>query len=196
MNLPATLPASLSAVSASGYAAFIAEHIVEVGECHEWTGRMGCGGQTGVPIIKARRDGGQTHNLIVPRLVWEQANGPIPDGRIVYRYVCCNEMCVRLEHLRCGKRGDQLRRRAALGLAGHRPSTRANLTLAARNRSTTKYTPQQAKAVRDLAAAGVPDPLIGWATDVGAAMVADMRRGKAWAEQTGLASVFAWRPTP
>lgn len=178
----------------SDYTEIIASSVVEVGDCLEWTGRMGCGGQTGVPIIKTRR-GGKSHNVIVPREVWADAHGQIPDGRIIYRYECCNERCVRLEHLCCGKRGDQLRRRAALGLAGHMQSTRAALTLAARNRSTTKHCVEQAAAVRDLAAVGVPDPLIAGATGVSLSMVADIRMGRAWADRAPAASVFGWRPS-
>lgn len=52
----------------------------------------------------------------------------------------------------------------------------------------------QARAVRDMAAAGVPDALIAGATDVGIAVVADIRRGRAWTEHTSAASVFGWRP--
>ena len=169
-----------------------ASKTVEVGECLEWTGSYGRGPTSSVPIQKTR-GGGAAVNLIVPRIVWEQANGAIPAGRIIYRH-CCNYRCVRLEHLRCGKLGDQLRQRAALGLAKHMQSTRAALTRAARDRSTTKYSEAQACAVRDMAAAGVPDALIAGATDVGIAVVADIRRGRAWTEHTSAASVFGWRP--
>lgn len=172
------------------YSAIIAARTVEVGDCLEWTGRFGVGGTSCVPIIKTRICGKAT-NVIVPRAVWEAANGPIPAGRIVYRH-CCNDRCVRLEHLKCGKRGDQLRRRAALGLAGHMPSTRAAITRAARRNG--KYSEAQAAEVRALAAVGVRDDQISAATGVGLAMVADIRRGRAWATGVQAASVFAWRP--
>lgn len=178
-------------VGARTVAEYIAAHTEEVGECLEWTGAYGCGGQSRAPIIKTRRDT-FTHNVIVARLVWEAVNGPIPQGRIVYRHHCCNDRCVSLEHLKLGKLGDQLRRRAQLGLARHMQSTRASITQAMRQRS--KYTAEQAHAVRDLAAAGVPDILISGATDVGLAMVADIRMGRAWADRAPAASVFGWRP--
>ena len=81
-----------------------------------------------------------------------------------------------------------------LSLAVHMQSTRANLTRAARSRSTTKYTADQAEAVRQLVAQGLRDDDISRRTGVGRAMVADIRRGKAWAPSMGAGSVFAWRP--
>ena len=176
----------------SDFAAIFAARTVEVGDCLEWTGSYGSHRTTSVPMIKARV-GGRSNNVAVPRLVWTAAHGEVAPGRVVYRH-CCNDRCVLLAHLRCGARGVHLQRRAALGLAGHLQSTRAAITRSARSRPTTKYTAQQAAAVRDLAAAGVPDALIAGATDVGLSMVADIRRGRAWAEQSGAASVFAWRP--
>ena len=176
----------------SDFATIFAARTVEVGDCLEWTGTYGTNRTTSVPMIKARV-AGRSNNVPVPRLAWINAHGEVPPGRIVYRH-CCNDRCVLLEHLRCGVRGVQLRRRAALGLAGHLQSTRAAITRSARNRPTTKYTAEQAAAVRDLAAAGVPDALIAGATDVGLSMVADIRRGRAWAEQSSAASVFSWRP--
>lgn len=165
---------------------------IEVGECHEWTGRFDMGKRTSGPIIKTRVHG-KSVNLTVPRLVWLAAGRTIPAGHVVYRH-CCNDACIRLEHLRCGKRGAQLKHRATLGLAVHMQSTRANLTRAARSRSTTKYTADQAETVRQLAAQGLRDDDISQRTGVGRAMVADIRRGKAWAPSMGAGSVFAWRP--
>lgn len=164
----------------------------EVGECHEWHGAYGCGTTAHTPIVR-KRVNGKPVNLIVAREVWLAAHGSIPAGRLIYRH-CCNAKCVRLEHLRCGRRGDQLRRRAALGLAGHRPSTRASITRSARCRATTRYTVAQAGQVKDLVACGVLDAEISSATGVGQAMVADIRRGKAWRDTTPAGSVFSWRP--
>lgn len=39
---------------------------IEVGECHEWTGRFDMGKRTSGPIIKTRVDG-KAVNLTVPR---------------------------------------------------------------------------------------------------------------------------------
>jgi hypothetical protein len=176
------------------FAAILASKSEEVGDCLEWVGLYGAGSTASVPLIKTRFDRGNTQNLIVPRLVWLAAHGEIPDGRIVYRHHCCNDRCVLLEHLKLGRRGDQLRRRAALGMAKHMQSTRAAITRSARNRSTTRYSEEQARAIRELAAAGVPDQLIAGATDVALSMVGDIRRGDAWADRAPAASVFGWRP--
>ena len=165
---------------------------VEVGDCHEWTGIVGCGKRSTAPIIKIKVDG-KTVNLAARREVWKAAGRPIPDGHVVYSH-CCNGLCVALDHLRCGKRGVHLKRRAALGLAKHLQSTRANLTKAARSRPTTKYTIDQARAVRTLACDGIDDEAISLQTGVGLAMVGDIRRGTAWAELVPAASVFGWRP--
>lgn len=177
----------------SEYSAYIAAHsdAAEAGECIEWTGRMGCGGCKGQPIIKTRIDG-KAVNVSVVREVWKIKHGPIPDGRIVYR-TCCNDRCIGC--LALGRRGDAMRQRRRLGLAKHAPSTRAALTRAARNRAHVKNTPEQARAVRELAAVGVPDILIADCTDVSLSMVADIRRGKAWRETAPQGSVFSWRPS-
>ena len=167
---------------------------VEVGDCHEWTGRFDQGKRTSGPIIKTRVNG-KSVNLTVPRLVWLAAGRSIPDGSVVYRH-CCNDACIHLEHLGCGKRGVHLKRRAELGLSVHMQSTRANLTRAARSRATTKHTSEQAAEVRRLAAAGLRDPDISQRTGVGLAMVADIRRGDAWVPSMGAGSVFSWRPAP
>lgn len=166
---------------------------VEVGDCHEWTGPFELGKRSKRPIVNVRNESGNGEKLAVPRLVWLAAGRTIPAGHVIYRH-CCNDSCIRLEHLRCGKRGAQLKHRGAMGLAVHMQSTRANLTLAARSRSTTKYTADQAEAVRQLAAQGLRDDDISQRTGVGLAMVADIRRGKAWAPSIGAASVFGWRP--
>ena len=166
---------------------------VEVGDCHEWTGPMGCGRRSTSPIVKIKVNG-QTVNLAARREVWKAAGRPIPAGHVVYSH-CGNGLCVALEHLPCGKHGAHLKHRAALGLAKHMQSTRANLTKAARSRPTTKYTIDQARAVRALACDGIGDEAISLQTGVGLAMVADIRRGTAWAELVPAASVFGWRPT-
>jgi len=161
-------------------------HVEEVGDCLEWTGCFGTGRCDSTPIIN------RLHlRLSVPLMVWLVAKGPVPAGKLVYRH-CCNWRCVRLEHLRCAPRGEHLRHRARRGLAAHLQSTRANISKAMRKRS--QYSAEQAEAVRELAALGIPDVLIAGATDVGVDLVADIRLGRAWADRAPAASVFGWRP--
>jgi hypothetical protein len=186
----ATPSAYASFLQRTDWPAYLAARAVEVGDCLERTGRYGCGSTAHVPTVKTRAAGAAV-NLAVPKLVWLHDHGDIPAGRIVYRH-CCNTRCVRC--LRLGRHGDQLRRRKALGLAAHMQSTRSAITRSARSRSTTRYCAEQAQAVRDLAVHGVPDVLIEFATDVGLAMVRDIRSGRAWSDCAPAASVFAWRP--
>lgn len=48
------------------------------------------------------------------RWVWEQANGPLPDGDVV-DHICFNSSCVRLDHLRqLGLLENSRRQRSAL----------------------------------------------------------------------------------
>lgn len=82
----------------------------EVGDCLEWRGPYA--GRGRVTPIARRYVEGRSENLSVIRLVWEQTEGPIPQGRIVYRD-CCNHRCIRC--LKCGKRGDVQRHRAKMG---------------------------------------------------------------------------------
>jgi len=42
----------------------------------------------------------------VHRLVWELANGPIPEGQIVRHYICDNPPCCDVAHLRPGTKVD------------------------------------------------------------------------------------------
>lgn len=48
------------------------------------------------------------------RLVWMDANGPIPPGMVVM-HTCDNRACVNLDHLRLGTMGDNNRDRDAKG---------------------------------------------------------------------------------
>jgi hypothetical protein len=158
---------------------------IEVGDCLEWQGCMGTGRRNRSQPIVGR------DKQPVRRLLWEAERGPIPSGRIVY-CTCGNSRCV--GHLALGKRGDAHRVRARLGLMRHTPDTLAALTRGARERATAKHSMQQARAVRELAALGVPDALISWATDVTPDAVGEIRRGNTWREHMAPASVFAWRP--
>lgn len=160
----------------------------EVGDCLEWRGPYA--GRGRVTPIARRYVEGRSENLSVIRLVWEQTEGPIPQGRIVYRD-CCNHRCIRC--LKCGKRGDVQRHRAKMGLAAHSPAALAALTRTARARPTTKNTLEQARQARLLVAQGLSDAEVSQRTGIHEDVVADIRRGKAWREDAFAgASVFTW----
>lgn len=173
----------------------IRPRLEEVGDCLEWQGAMAASGSSRnrtQPIISAGCHG-KTYTVKLPvrRLLWEAEHGPIPPGRLVIPS-CGNDRCC--GHLKLAVRGEQIRNRARLGQMRHSPAAIAALTRGARNRATARYSIEHARAVRDLAAHGVPDVLISWATDVHLDCVGDMRRGDTWKEQTAVASVFSWRP--
>lgn len=61
--------------------------------CHEWQGGRFTDGYGNFII-----DGG---NKVATRWLWEQMNGPIPDG-IQVRHKCDNPPCVNMDHLELG----------------------------------------------------------------------------------------------
>ena len=61
------------------------------GSCIEWTGSTS---GIGYGRIKVRGKG-----MLVHRFAWEQANGPIPEGKFV-DHTCHNRLCINVEHLR------------------------------------------------------------------------------------------------
>ncbi len=163
---------------------------VEVGECVEWTGPMGCGGDAGKPIYK-RWNGRYNTNEPVCREIWALTRGPISPGRIVYRK-CCNDRCIGC--LALGVRGDAMRQRKKLGLAKHSPSTRAALTSGARGRAGIKGSIESARAVRDLLATGSTRTNAAKQTGLPLNIVTDIGLGRSWLETSHASSVFSWRP--
>jgi len=74
--------------------------------CIIFSGGKGSGGYG----IKWRK--GRTHQA--HRLVWEDANGPIPNGQIV-RHLCDTPACINIEHLSLGTQQDNLNDMVARG---------------------------------------------------------------------------------
>jgi hypothetical protein len=74
--------------------------------CREWQGRRGRQG------YGVRWKNGK--DVRVHRWVWEQINGPIPEGMCVM-HVCDNPPCFRLDHLRLGSIADNNADRATKG---------------------------------------------------------------------------------
>jgi len=56
-------------------------------------------------------------SVLVHRWVWEQINGPIPEGLEVM-HICDNRACYRLDHLRLGTHSDNMRDMHTKGRAG------------------------------------------------------------------------------
>lgn len=168
-------------------------HAQEVGECLEWQGNIAKDRQ---PSVGFRFPGkGYSDNVSVPRFLWERENGPIPAGKMVYRK-CCNNACVRQDHLAVGKRADAIRARMKQGATKHSAATIMSITIKARKRTTTLNSLEKAKEVRLLAAEGLNRKEISERTGVSVPMVVDIRAGRAWRDLstpfsglfTGLAS--------
>ena len=152
----------------------------EVGDCLEW---QGCFSNHGTqPTVKAKL-GSKTYseNLSVPRMLWEASNGPVPDGKLVYRR-CCNNACVLLEHITIGTRKDWAKARKKAGTSKHSPAAILALTIGARKRSTVKNTMEKAREVRLLASAGLVHAQIAEKTGVHKDMVSDICSNKSWRE--------------
>jgi hypothetical protein len=168
----------------------IMANTVEVGDCIEWQGRMGCGGSSTTPIYKSW-NGRYSTSIPVCREVWQFTRGPIPAGKIVYR-LCCNNRCIGC--LALGVRGDAMRQRKKIGLAKHRPSTRAAITRGSRIRKTAKYGLDQARVVRAAVATGKTRKEAAIRAGVSYDAACQMAAGNTWAETSHASSVFTWRP--
>lgn len=71
--------------------------------CIEWTGS-----KTNNGYGRVQRRKRSSSPLLIHRLTWEEANGPIPEGMVVM-HTCDNRCCYNIEHLRLGSQGDNLR---------------------------------------------------------------------------------------
>lgn len=148
---------------------------VEVGDCLEWQGRF----HQRVPVARVRLPGTDyTTGVQVPRKIWEAKNGPVPEGKLIYRG-CCNSACVLEDHLVCGTRQEWAKCRKKARLTRHAPSTIAAISAARRKQSA--YSVQQVLAVKQLAAVGASTMDIVAATGVCFDMVQDIRAQKSWA---------------
>lgn len=162
------------------------EKAVEVGECLEWQGLFSCKGVT--PIVKVRLEGKDySCNVPVCRELWEAKNGPVPDGKLVYRK-CCNNRCVHEEHLAVGTRQQWINNRKKFGQTKHKQTTKLKMTVAARSRSNTVNSLEKAREVRALRGE-MSQREIARVTGVSEAMVSDICGGSAWKET--ISSPFA-----
>lgn len=92
---------------------------VSTDECQEWDGSLNSG--YGRKSVKGKL-------VYVHRMVWEEENGPIPEG-IHVLHKCDNKPCILPEHLFLGTLADNNRDRSLKGRSGNPwPSRRENGT--------------------------------------------------------------------
>lgn len=68
--------------------------------CREYQGYL----SSGYGVRYSKEHG---RSVKVHRWVWEQVNGPIPDGMVI-RHLCHNRACFLLEHLALGTQADNV----------------------------------------------------------------------------------------
>lgn len=154
---------------------------VEVGDCLEWTGPYACRGTT--PVAKGRKPGGKTTiNVPVCRTIWELAHGPVASGKMVYR-ICCNNACVKLEHLVAGTRKQWAANRKKNGLTKHSPDVKLHISLGTRKRPNIVNSMEKARQVRALDGT-MSRKLIAAVTGVSPDMVTDICANRAWVEHS------------
>jgi hypothetical protein len=154
---------------------------VEYGDCLEWQGKMG--NKKTVPVVNSREHKDYSAEYSVPRYVWEQANGPIPEGMLVYRK-CCNNSCVSLKHLEMGTRKQWMENRKKLGLTKFTTQHILNLTKGARNRPTVVNTLDKVRQARLLLADDHTRDEVAMLTGISRPMVDDIALGRAWRDHS------------
>jgi hypothetical protein len=134
-------------------------------DCIEWTGPRHYSGY-GQGRIPGDRRPRRAH-----RLVWEQVNGPIPDGLYVL-HRCDNPPCVNVDHLFLGTQLDNMRDAKAKGRGWH-PRGELN--------PKTHLTESQVREIRELyAAGGISQITIGSKYGIRQTSVSAIVRGQTW----------------
>jgi hypothetical protein len=125
------------------------DRITEDGDCLRWTG--GVVGKRAHPYVSVWSP--KRKCLLVRRLVWEEARGPIPAGKIVH-CTCNTPQCVSLEHLEITTFAKLAKQLGALGVMSG-PVRSAKIAAAHRARHPlTKCTQEQVREIRTSDAPG------------------------------------------
>ncbi len=145
----------------------IRSRIVEMSNgCHEFTGAKDTYGYGSV------KDKGRS--ILVHRWIWEQANGPILDGRHVL-HSCDNPSCANIQHLHLGTHADNMLEKVARGRCGIRPVG------AMHKRPMAKITEKEAREIKALLGRGYRQSDVARDYKVSRNIVSDIALGKTWA---------------
>ena len=138
------------------------------------------GSNDGCHLFEGRKDSygyGQIKDkgksVAVHRWVWEQAHGPIPEGRHVL-HSCDKPACVNVSHLHLGTHADNMREKMERGRCGYRPIG------AEHKRPMAKITEKQAIEIKALLARGYRQSDIARDYRISRSMISDIATGKTW----------------
>jgi hypothetical protein len=144
--------------------------VIEDGDCLRWTGL--CYGKRqhpGVCLYSPKRK-----TLLVRRVLWEEANGPIPAGQII-RCTCETPRCVNIEHCDLTTFGKLAKELGALGIMSG-PVRSAKIAATHRERHPlTKCTQEQ---VREIRASDEPGTVLAARYGVSEATISKYRLGR------------------
>jgi hypothetical protein len=155
--------------------AYFAARVVECGDCLRWIGSITRGG-IGHPTM--RLAGGK--QVLVRRQVWEQANGPIPPGKII-RCRCETPLCVALEHLRLTTYRELALQLGALGVMSG-PVRSARIAAVKRAGKQAKMSQDEARAIR---ASDESSPILSRRYGVSVSHICRIKRGDVRREFAG-----------
>lgn len=103
--------------SAASVLQYMANLAVRPNGCRLWD--RGHATHNGYGRVNLHRPEGGFRGVLTHRFVWEQANGPIPDGLCVLHH-CDTPLCVELSHLSLGTHADNMADMARKGRANNR----------------------------------------------------------------------------
>lgn len=147
-------------------------HVVEDGECWNWTGAMQSCGVT--PTMNYKRKVGAVRRFILLE------RGPAPAGKPIATYTCGNPLCVHPEHTDWSKRKAVQQRTTQE--QGHQNTAIRNKKIADKARQNGKLTHEQALDVRE---AEGNQYEIAARFGISQATVSAIKLGKTWRSYAG-----------
>jgi len=150
----------------------ITTHVIEDGECWNWTGALQTCGAT--PVMRW-----QGNTQAVRRLILLE-QGPAPSGKLLATYTCGNPMCVHPDHVAWAKR--KVVQQRTTREQGHQRDMLRCKKLADNARQRAKLTLELAQQVRE---AEGNQYEIAARFGISQATVSSIKLGKTWRSYTG-----------